>query len=80
MREALRLLSSEHRIADVLQPRLAAVIEPAVVVSVIAEQHRDLLEAIARGEPGAAERAMREHPVYVRDVVNAVERSGQTGL
>ncbi|HEY1515942.1 MAG TPA: FadR/GntR family transcriptional regulator [Solirubrobacteraceae bacterium] len=66
-------------IVDVLQPRLAAVIEPAVVVSVIAEQHRDLLEAIARGDPGAAERAMREHLVYVRDVVNAVERSGQTG-
>ena len=65
-------------IVDVLQPRLAALIEPAVVVSVIADQHRDLLEAIVRGDPGAAERAMREHLVYVRDVVNAVERSGQT--
>jgi GntR family transcriptional regulator, transcriptional repressor for pyruvate dehydrogenase complex len=66
-------------IVDVLQPRVAAVIEPAVVVSVIADQHRDLLEAIARGDPSAAERAMREHLVYVRDVVNAVERSRQTG-
>ncbi len=60
-------------IVDVLQPRLVAVIEPAVVVSVIAEQHRDLLEAIARGDPTSAERAMREHLVYLRDVVNAVE-------
>jgi GntR family transcriptional repressor for pyruvate dehydrogenase complex len=62
-------------IVDALQPRLAAVIEPAVVVSVIADQHRDLLEAIARGDPMAAERAMREHLVYLRDVVNAVEQS-----
>jgi len=65
-------------IVDVLQPRLAAVIEPAVVVSVIAEQHRDLLQAIVRGDPVAAERAMREHLVYLRDVVSAVERSEAT--
>jgi GntR family transcriptional repressor for pyruvate dehydrogenase complex len=65
-------------IVEVLQPRLAAVIEPAVVVSVIADQHRDLLEAIARGDPVAAERAMREHLVYLRDVVSAVEQSGPT--
>jgi len=60
-------------IVDVLQPRLAALIEPAVVVSVIADQHRDLLEAIVRGDPVAAERAMREHLVYLQDVVSAVE-------
>lgn len=65
-------------IADVLQPRLAAVIEPAVVVSVIADQHRDLLEAIARGDPAAAERAMREHLVYLRDVTTAIEQSAAT--
>ena len=47
-------------------------IEPAVVVSVIAEQHQDIVEAIVRGDPVAAERAMREHLVYLRDVVNAV--------
>ena len=62
-------------IVDVLQPRLASVIEPAVVVSVIAEQHCDLLDAIVRGDPAAAERAMREHLVYLRDVVSAVEQS-----
>jgi GntR family transcriptional regulator, transcriptional repressor for pyruvate dehydrogenase complex len=67
-------------IVNVLQPRLAAVIEPAVVVSVIAEQHRDLLEAIARGDPTAAERAMREHLVYLRDVVNALEQSAPANL
>ena len=67
-------------IVDVLQPRLAAVIEPAVVVSVIAEQHRDLLEAIARGDATSAERAMREHLVYLRDVVNAIEQSAAANL
>jgi GntR family transcriptional regulator, transcriptional repressor for pyruvate dehydrogenase complex len=67
-------------IVEVLQPRLAAVIEPAVVVSVIADQHRDLLEAIVRGDPAAAERAMREHLVYLRDVVSAVEQSGATDV
>ena len=41
----------------------------------IAEQNLDLLDAIVRGDPGAAERAMREHLVYVRDVVNAVEQA-----
>jgi GntR family transcriptional regulator, transcriptional repressor for pyruvate dehydrogenase complex len=61
-------------IVDVLQPRLAAMIEPAVVVSVIADQHRDLLEAIVRGDPDAAERAMREHLVYLRDVAGAIEQ------
>ncbi|MBV9796755.1 MAG: FadR family transcriptional regulator [Solirubrobacterales bacterium] len=62
-------------IVDVLQPRLAAVIEPAVVESMIADQHRGLLEAIMRSDPVAAERAMREHLVYLRDLVSAVEQS-----
>jgi DNA-binding FadR family transcriptional regulator len=56
----------------VLQPRLRDVIEPAVVEAVIVEQHRDLVRAIARGDPVAAERAMREHLVYLRDLVTAV--------
>jgi GntR family transcriptional repressor for pyruvate dehydrogenase complex len=59
-------------IVDVLQPRLAAEIEPAVVEAVIADQHVDLLEAIVRGDPVAAERAMREHLVYLRDLVSTV--------
>jgi DNA-binding FadR family transcriptional regulator len=65
-------------IVDVLQPRLAAEIEPAVVDEVIVEQHRELLRAIARGDPAAAERAMREHLVYLRDLVTAVS-TGRPG-
>ena len=64
-------------IVDVLQPRLRAVIEPAVVEAVIVDQHRDLLEAIVRGDPVSAERAMREHLVYLRDLVSAVLMSDQ---
>lgn len=60
-------------IVDVLQPKLAAVIEPAVVEAVIADQHRELLEAIMRGDPVATERAMREHLVYLRDLVGALQ-------
>jgi GntR family transcriptional regulator, transcriptional repressor for pyruvate dehydrogenase complex len=61
-----------HWIVDVLQPRLATVIEPAVIEAVIADQHRDLVVAIVRGDPIAAERAMREHLVYLGDLVAAV--------
>jgi GntR family transcriptional regulator, transcriptional repressor for pyruvate dehydrogenase complex len=59
-------------IVDVLQPRLRPLIAPAVVESVIVDQNRELLRAIARGDPAAAERAMREHLVYLRDLVTAV--------
>lgn len=62
-------------IVDVLQPRLRPLIAPAVVESVIVDQHRELLRAIARGDPLAAERAMREHLVYLRDLVTAVTPS-----
>lgn len=60
-------------IVDVLQPQLAPAIAPAIVEPVVAEQHGDLIRAIARGDPPAAERAMREHLVYVQDLVTAVK-------
>ena len=34
----------------------------------MAEQHRDIVRAIERGDPPAAERAMREHLVYLHDL------------
>jgi GntR family transcriptional regulator, transcriptional repressor for pyruvate dehydrogenase complex len=60
-------------VVEVLQPPLRALVAPAVVESVIVEQHRDIVRAIERGDPAAAERAMREHLVYVRDLVAAIE-------
>lgn len=60
-------------IVDVLHPLLGEAIAPAIVEPVVVEQHEDLVKAIARGDPAAAERAMREHLVYLRDLVSAVE-------
>ena len=62
-------------IGTVLQPPLHALIEPAVVDAVVTEQHRDIVRAIERGDPTAAERAMREHLVYLQDLVGAVRRA-----
>jgi DNA-binding FadR family transcriptional regulator len=59
-------------VVEVLQPPLRELVAPAVVESVIVEQHRDIVRAIERGDPAAAERAMREHLVYVRDLVAAI--------
>jgi GntR family transcriptional repressor for pyruvate dehydrogenase complex len=64
-------------IGQVLQPPLHVFIEPAVVDEVVVEQHRDIVRAIERGDPPAAERAMREHLVYLHDLVSAVRRAGE---
>jgi GntR family transcriptional regulator, transcriptional repressor for pyruvate dehydrogenase complex len=64
-------------IGHVLQPPLHVLIEPAVVDAVVVEQHRDIVRAIERGDPPAAERAMREHLVYLHDLVGAVRRAGE---
>jgi GntR family transcriptional regulator, transcriptional repressor for pyruvate dehydrogenase complex len=62
-------------VVEVLQPPLRELVAPAVVEAVIVEQHRDIVRAIERGDPAAAERAMREHLVYVRDLVAAIGES-----
>ena len=48
-----------------------------MVDAVVVEQHRDIVRAIERGDPVAAERAMREHLVYLHDVLSAVRRTGE---
>jgi GntR family transcriptional regulator, transcriptional repressor for pyruvate dehydrogenase complex len=63
-------------VVEVLQPPLRELVAPAVVESVVVEQHRDIVRAIERGDPAAAERAMREHLVYVRDLVAAIDAAG----
>jgi GntR family transcriptional regulator, transcriptional repressor for pyruvate dehydrogenase complex len=64
-------------IGAVLQPPLQVLVEPAVVDAVVVEQHRDIVRAIERGDPTAAERAMREHLVYLQDLLAAVRRAGE---
>jgi len=63
-------------VVEVLQPPLRELVAPAVVESVLVDQHRDIVRAIERGDPAAAERAMREHLVYVRDLVAAIGGEG----
>jgi GntR family transcriptional repressor for pyruvate dehydrogenase complex len=61
-------------IVDVFQPRLRAVIAPAVVEAVIVDQQLELLRCIARADRIGAERAMSEHLTYLRDLVSVVSR------
>ena len=64
-------------IFDVVQPSLIGVLRPALVQSAILEQHRALLAAVEKGDPVRAERAMKDHLLYLRDVLRMVrERSG----
>ncbi|MGH2982247.1 MAG: FadR/GntR family transcriptional regulator [Solirubrobacterales bacterium] len=58
---------------EVLQPKLAEVLDEAIVHSAVLEQHDALLAAMEKGDPARAERAMREHLLYLRDVLRLVE-------
>jgi GntR family transcriptional regulator, transcriptional repressor for pyruvate dehydrogenase complex len=61
---------------DVLQPSLMEVLHGAVVQSAVLEQHEALLAAVEKGDPARAERAMRDHLLYLRDVLAMVEGDG----
>jgi GntR family transcriptional regulator, transcriptional repressor for pyruvate dehydrogenase complex len=69
-----RLAAFVQWVAEVLQPPIRELIEPVVVEDVARQQHEDIVRAIERGDPDAAERAMREHIVYVQDLVSMVRR------
>jgi GntR family transcriptional regulator, transcriptional repressor for pyruvate dehydrogenase complex len=58
---------------EVLQPSLVAKLDGAVLHSAIVEQHRALLAAMEKGDPARAERAMKDHLLYLRDVLRMVE-------
>jgi GntR family transcriptional repressor for pyruvate dehydrogenase complex len=57
---------------ELTEPRLGELIGPALVESVAARHHRHVGGAIAAGDARAAEASMREHLVYLVDLVNAV--------
>jgi len=61
---------------EVLQPQLVAKIHGTVVHSAVIEQHQALLRAIERGDSARAERAMKDHLLYLRDVLRMVEERG----
>jgi GntR family transcriptional repressor for pyruvate dehydrogenase complex len=54
---------------EVLQPRLLIQLRDAVVPRAVLDQHTALLKAIEKGDRTRAERAMREHLLYLRDVL-----------
>jgi DNA-binding FadR family transcriptional regulator len=58
---------------EVLQPSLMQVIGEAVVHSAVVEQHEVLVAAIEKGDAPRAERAMKEHLLYLGDVLRMVE-------
>jgi GntR family transcriptional repressor for pyruvate dehydrogenase complex len=66
-------------IADVLVPAVLDHVAPAVVESVVVDQLRDLVSAIDRADPAAAEGAMRVHLVYAMDLVSLVSSVADAG-
>jgi DNA-binding FadR family transcriptional regulator len=60
-------------IFDVVQPKLAEVLDGAIVSSAVVEQHEALLAAMEKGDAARAERAMKEHLLYLRDLLRLVD-------
>ena len=58
---------------DVLQPTLIAAVGETLDGELILSQHREILRAIRRHQPAAAERAMRRHLEYLVQRVRALE-------
>jgi GntR family transcriptional repressor for pyruvate dehydrogenase complex len=58
---------------DVLQPSLVAAVGDAIDGELILAQHREILRAVRRHQPAAAERAMRRHLEYLVQLVKALE-------
>jgi GntR family transcriptional repressor for pyruvate dehydrogenase complex len=58
---------------DVLQPSLMQVLDQAVVRSELIEQHELLVAAIERADGPRAERAMKDHVLYLGDVLRLVQ-------
>ena len=58
---------------EVLQPALIEVIGGAIVQSAVEHHHLALINAIEKGDAPRAERAMKEHLMYLSDVLRMVE-------
>jgi GntR family transcriptional repressor for pyruvate dehydrogenase complex len=64
---------------EVVQPMLVQVLHGAIVHSAVIEQHEALIAAIEKGNHARAERAMKDHLLYLRDVLRLVERADGRG-
>src|SRR3954452_5595766 len=65
------LLAFTDWILDVLQPQLIADISGRVDGQEILRQHSDIQRAVRRRQPAAAEKAMRAHIAYLREIHEA---------
>lgn len=65
-------------VLEVLQPSLVDVIGDAILPSAIVEQHRVLIAAIEKGDAARAERAMKDHLMYLQDVLGLVREGGES--
>jgi DNA-binding FadR family transcriptional regulator len=64
---------------EVLQPSLISALHGAVLRSAVVEQHEALLAAMEKGDPARAERAMKDHLLYLRDVLRMVQSRDDRG-
>lgn len=60
---------------DVLQPSLVDTLGDRIDGDAILDQHRAIMGAVARRRPSEAEEAMRRHLEYLRELLEAAERS-----
>jgi GntR family transcriptional regulator, transcriptional repressor for pyruvate dehydrogenase complex len=64
---------------EVVQPMLVEVLHEAIVHSAVVEQHEALIAAIEKGDHARAERAMKDHLLYLCDVLRLVQASDGRG-
>jgi GntR family transcriptional repressor for pyruvate dehydrogenase complex len=62
---------------EVVQPSVNDALHGAIVQSAIVEQHEALLAAIEKGDAPRAERAMKDHLLYLRDVLRMVREQAE---
>jgi DNA-binding FadR family transcriptional regulator len=62
---------------EVVQPSVNAALHAAIVQSAVVEQHEALLAAIEKGDAPRAERAMKDHLLYLRDVLRMVREGSE---
>jgi GntR family transcriptional regulator, transcriptional repressor for pyruvate dehydrogenase complex len=58
---------------EVVQPSLMEAVGEAVVHSAVVDQHEALVNAIEKGDAPRAERAMKDHLLYLTDVLRMVQ-------
>jgi GntR family transcriptional repressor for pyruvate dehydrogenase complex len=63
-------------VIEVLQPRLMIELRDAVLPGAVLDQHAALLRSIEKGDRLRAERALREHLLYLRDVLAMTRERG----